>query len=98
MVPPDLIRAVQTAFGCEFQTVYGQTESSPLLTQFLHGDTAFAQMTGARHLSTRGIFGAYRFTIATTCRLARLPEGDFYVQASCTSVTLRAAGYDYGGN
>ena len=38
MVPPDLIGAVQTAFGCEFQTVYGQTESSPLLTQTQTGD------------------------------------------------------------
>jgi len=73
-------------------------ESSPLLTQFLHGDTAFAQMTSARHSSTIGIFGAYRFTIATTCRFARLPEGDFYIQASHASVALRAAGYDYGGN
>jgi fatty-acyl-CoA synthase len=33
MVPPDLVRAVRGAFGCEFQIVYGQTESSPLLTQ-----------------------------------------------------------------
>jgi fatty-acyl-CoA synthase len=33
MVPPDLIRRVREGFNCEFQTVYGQTESSPLLTQ-----------------------------------------------------------------
>jgi fatty-acyl-CoA synthase len=33
MVPPDLNRRVREAFGCDFQTVYGQTESSPLLTQ-----------------------------------------------------------------
>ena len=33
MVPPDLIRRVRAEFNCEFQTVYGQTESSPLLTQ-----------------------------------------------------------------
>jgi fatty-acyl-CoA synthase len=33
MVPPDLNRRVREAFDCEFQTVYGQTESSPLLTQ-----------------------------------------------------------------
>ena len=31
MVPPELVRRVRAAFGCEFQTVYGQTESSPLL-------------------------------------------------------------------
>ena len=34
-VPPELIRRVRSAFGGDFQTVYGQTETSPLLTQ--HG-------------------------------------------------------------
>ena len=33
MVPPDLVRRVRATFECDFQTVYGQTESSPLLTQ-----------------------------------------------------------------
>ena len=33
MVPPELIRRVTTAFGCGFSTVYGQTETSPVLTQ-----------------------------------------------------------------
>jgi len=29
MVPPELIREVRSVFRTEFQTVYGQTESSP---------------------------------------------------------------------
>lgn len=33
MVPPELIRQVVATFDCAFQTVYGQTEASPLLTQ-----------------------------------------------------------------
>jgi fatty-acyl-CoA synthase len=33
MVPPDLVRRVRSVFGCDFQTVYGQTESSPVVTQ-----------------------------------------------------------------
>jgi fatty-acyl-CoA synthase len=33
MVAPELVRRVRTLFGCEFQPLYGQTESSPLLTQ-----------------------------------------------------------------
>ena len=33
MVPPELIRRVKATFGCQFSTVYGQTESSPVLTQ-----------------------------------------------------------------
>jgi fatty-acyl-CoA synthase len=33
MVPPELIRRVRATFGSEFQTVYGQTECSPLITQ-----------------------------------------------------------------
>ena len=32
-VPPELVRRVRENFGCGFQTVYGQTESSPILTQ-----------------------------------------------------------------
>jgi fatty-acyl-CoA synthase len=33
MVPPELIRRVQETFGCGFETVYGQTETSPVVTQ-----------------------------------------------------------------
>ncbi|NWG54679.1 MAG: AMP-binding protein [Hydrogenophilaceae bacterium] len=33
MVPPELVRRVKATFGCDFETVYGQTETSPLLTQ-----------------------------------------------------------------
>jgi fatty-acyl-CoA synthase len=32
MVPPELVRAVTQCFDCRFFTVYGQTETSPLLT------------------------------------------------------------------
>ena len=32
MVPPELVRGVTGRFGCGFTTVYGQTETSPLLT------------------------------------------------------------------
>jgi fatty-acyl-CoA synthase len=33
MVPPELVRRIKSAFGCGFTTVYGQTESSPVVTQ-----------------------------------------------------------------
>lgn len=33
MVPPELVRRVRSVFGCTIQTVYGQTETSPVLTQ-----------------------------------------------------------------
>ncbi len=39
MVAPDLVRAVRSLFGCDFQTVYGQTETSPLLTQTRSDDS-----------------------------------------------------------
>jgi fatty-acyl-CoA synthase len=32
MVPPELVRQVQERFGCDFLIVYGQTETSPVLT------------------------------------------------------------------
>lgn len=40
MVPPELVRRVRATFECDFETVYGQTETSPLLTQS-HADDAF---------------------------------------------------------
>lgn len=39
MVPPDLVRRVRALLGCDFQIVYGQTETSPLLTQTRSNDT-----------------------------------------------------------
>ncbi len=38
MVAPDLVRKVREQIGCEFQTVYGQTETSPLITQHHTGE------------------------------------------------------------
>ena len=37
MVPPELVRRVREAFGCGFETVYGQTECSPVVTQTAGG-------------------------------------------------------------
>jgi hypothetical protein len=53
----------------------------------------------------RNDFGASCFTFATTCKVARLPDGsspqwadgDFYARAFDGSVALPAAGYDYSG-
>lgn len=39
MVPPELIRRITTRFNCGFSTVYGQTESSPLLTMTQASDS-----------------------------------------------------------
>jgi fatty-acyl-CoA synthase len=39
MVPPELVRRVSSMFGCDFGTVYGQTETSPVLTQTRHGES-----------------------------------------------------------
>ncbi|MBC7656515.1 MAG: AMP-binding protein [Frankiaceae bacterium] len=33
MVPPELITRLQEAFGCQFTIIFGQTETSPVLTQ-----------------------------------------------------------------
>ncbi len=39
MVPPELVRNVKDAMGCAFQTVYGQTETAPLISQHHLGET-----------------------------------------------------------
>lgn len=38
MVPPELVRAMTSRLNCSFSIVYGQTESSPLLTMTRPGD------------------------------------------------------------
>lgn len=38
MVAPELVRKTVERFGCAFQTVYGQTESAPLITQHHEGE------------------------------------------------------------
>lgn len=38
MVPPEIVRNVSDAMGCAFQTVYGQTECAPLITQHHLGE------------------------------------------------------------
>ena len=39
VVAPELVRKTRDAFGATFQTVYGQTEFSPLITQHHYDDT-----------------------------------------------------------
>ncbi len=39
MVAPELVRRVRETFGCDFQIIYGQTETSPVLTQSQLGDS-----------------------------------------------------------
>ncbi len=45
MVPPELVRKAQRVFGSPIQIVYGQTESSPVITQACHDD-AFEDLCG----------------------------------------------------
>ncbi len=39
MVAPELVRSLQTAFDCGFGTLYGQTETSPVITQHFSDDS-----------------------------------------------------------
>ena len=39
MVAPELVRNVRQVFGCDFGTLYGQTETSPVITQHFKNDS-----------------------------------------------------------
>ena len=39
MVAPELVRRVKRTFGCDFSTLYGQTEHSPVIAQHHLGDS-----------------------------------------------------------
>lgn len=38
-VPPELLRRIEEGFGCDLLTVYGQTETSPIISQTSRSDT-----------------------------------------------------------
>jgi fatty-acyl-CoA synthase len=44
MVPPEIVRRTQDTFGCDFEIVYGQTETSPVITLLRRSDS-FADKT-----------------------------------------------------
>ncbi len=44
MVPPELVRRIEESFGCRFTIIYGQTETSPGLTQ-TRADDPWAERT-----------------------------------------------------
>jgi fatty-acyl-CoA synthase len=44
MVPPELVRRFQDRFGCKLEIIYGQTETSPVVTQ-TRLDDSFADQT-----------------------------------------------------
>ncbi len=44
MVPPELVRRFQDRYGCKLQIIYGQTETSPVVTQIRLSDS-FADQT-----------------------------------------------------
>ena len=39
MVAPELVRNIKQVFGCKFGTLYGQTETCPVITQHHHDDS-----------------------------------------------------------
>ncbi len=45
MVPPDLVRGIESSLGCTFIIVYGQTELSPLLTMTRKDDVEDGRTT-----------------------------------------------------
>ena len=90
---------------CMHPVVRRRHRSSPLPEGLGTPNTPTIRFRWASH------FGAVRFACAATYRVARPPggsdpsssepaqaDGDFYFRASSESVTLLAAGYDYGGD
>jgi len=61
MVAPELVRNIQHVFGCGFGTLYGQTETSPVITQHFANDSiddicnTIGQPLPQTHVSIRSI-------------------------------------------
>lgn len=82
MVAPELVRKTTERFGCTFQTVFGQTESAPLVTQHHGGEpldivceTAGLPMPQTE-VSIRSVDGENRL----------LPVGEICVRGYCVMI------------
>lgn len=87
MVAPDLVRKVKESFGCDFETVYGQTETSPVLTQHHANDSADdISNTAGRPLPHTGI------SIRSTADNSVMPIDE--VGEICAQGYVNMAGYN----
>jgi len=88
MVAPELVRRVRQTFGCDFETVYGQTETSPVVCQHHHDDALddicnnVGQPMPQTGISIRSIEGNNVVPIDTV--------GEICVQGYCTMIGYNA--------
>ncbi|MEM7426692.1 MAG: AMP-binding protein [Pseudomonadota bacterium] len=107
MVAPELVRNVRETFGCEFETVYGQTETSPLITQHHATDTlddicnTIGQPMPQTAVSIRGVEDGSVMPIGEVgeiCVRGYLTMLGYHANEKATSETIDADGWLHTGD
>ena len=107
MVAPELVRRAQSAFGCGFSTLYGQTEHSPVITQHLLSDSiddicnTAGQPIPHTDVSIRSVSGNAVVPIGTVGEIcARGPSTmiGYHANRQATEETIDAEGWLHTGD
>ena len=107
MVAPELVRQIKRVFGCKFGTLYGQTETSPVITQHHPNDriedicATIGQPLPQTSVSIRDIKDNRVVAIGTVgeiCVDAYCNMAGYHGDDAATSATIDEAGWLHTGD
>jgi fatty-acyl-CoA synthase len=106
-VAPELVRRVQAAFGATFSTLYGQTESSPVITQHHLDDSiddicnTIGQPLAHTAVSIRSVDEnavVALDTVGEICALGPCTMNEYHDNPEATAQTIDAQGWLHTGD
>ena len=107
MVAPELVRNIQRLFGCGFGTLYGQTETSPVITQHFVDDSlddicnTIGQPLPHTEVSIRSIGGNEAVpvdSVGEICVRAYCNMSEYHGDTNSTHTTIDADGWLHTGD